>query len=133
MARTQNGEFLLVRQFRPALERESLELPGGILEPGEEPASCATRELFEEAGARLTQPLQFLGRVDPDSGRLENSQWCFFADAVQLVPDWTPETGVQRVILTAAELRDAILEGSFCHALHLAALALALLRGLVAV
>jgi len=41
---------LLIRQLRPALGRKLLELPAGKLDPGEDPLSCAARELQEETG-----------------------------------------------------------------------------------
>ncbi|MHB8464645.1 MAG: NUDIX hydrolase [Acidimicrobiales bacterium] len=45
-------DVLLVRQFRPALGREMLELPAGTLDKGmESPLDCARRELAEEVGA----------------------------------------------------------------------------------
>lgn len=44
-------DVVLVRQFRPAVEMEMLELPAGKLDvPGEEPMAAARRELVEEAG-----------------------------------------------------------------------------------
>jgi ADP-ribose pyrophosphatase len=47
-----DGNVILIRQFRIAIERELIELPAGRLEPGEEPVSCAARELGEEIGYR---------------------------------------------------------------------------------
>ncbi|NLG87465.1 MAG: NUDIX hydrolase [Firmicutes bacterium] len=44
--------IILVRQFRYATGEELWEIPAGKLEPGEDPASCAARELSEEAGFR---------------------------------------------------------------------------------
>lgn len=43
-------QVVLVRQFRQAAGRALLEIPAGGLEPGEEPADCARRELTEEIG-----------------------------------------------------------------------------------
>jgi ADP-ribose pyrophosphatase len=45
-----NGEVVLVRQYRHAIEQYLLELPAGGLEPGEEPLATAQRELREEVG-----------------------------------------------------------------------------------
>ena len=42
--------IVLVRQFRPAIERELWEVPAGKLERGEDPLACAKRELAEETG-----------------------------------------------------------------------------------
>lgn len=46
----ENGNIYFVRQYRHAAEQEMLELPAGTLEPGEEPAFCAAREVREETG-----------------------------------------------------------------------------------
>jgi ADP-ribose pyrophosphatase len=43
-------EILMVRQFRYALGRETLEIPAGKLDPGESPEQCIRRELLEETG-----------------------------------------------------------------------------------
>jgi len=47
---TDDGEIILVKQFRKAVESELLEIPAGKLEIGEEPLNCAIRELKEETG-----------------------------------------------------------------------------------
>lgn len=46
------GNLLLVRQYRYALGAETLEIPAGRLEPGEDSLECAERELREETGYR---------------------------------------------------------------------------------
>ena len=47
---TENGEVILVKQYRYAIGKETLEIPAGLLEPGEEMAQCAARETEEETG-----------------------------------------------------------------------------------
>lgn len=47
---TQDGDIVLVKQFRPGSEKVELELPGGMIDPGEEPSEGAQRELLEETG-----------------------------------------------------------------------------------
>ena len=49
------NSVILIRQFRIAIERELVELPAGRLEPNEEPADCARRELQEEIGYHATE------------------------------------------------------------------------------
>jgi ADP-ribose pyrophosphatase len=44
------GRLLFVRQFRLGAGEELLELPAGVMEAGEEPLTCAGRELREETG-----------------------------------------------------------------------------------
>lgn len=47
-----DGTTLLLRQRRYGLDERSLEVPGGHVDPGEDPASAAARELAEETGLR---------------------------------------------------------------------------------
>lgn len=47
---TEDGDVILVRQFRSGPEDVMLEIPAGKMEPGEDPALCAARELEEETG-----------------------------------------------------------------------------------
>ena len=47
---TEDGDVILVRQYRYPFERVMLEIPAGKLDPGEDPLVCATRELTEETG-----------------------------------------------------------------------------------
>ena len=56
---TADRQVIMVRQFRYPHLKETLELPAGKLEYGEDPAACAERELSEEAGASadLLEPL----------------------------------------------------------------------------
>lgn len=123
-----DGSIPLVRQYRPAIQRMTLELPGGLIDAAESPSTVAARELYEETGYRnLSEPL-LLSCLIPDTGRLENRLWCFFVTAA---PDsnWTAEPGVERVIYSRAQLHCEVLNGEFDHALHIAVLALAQMRG----
>jgi ADP-ribose pyrophosphatase len=45
-----NGDTVLVRQWRHAWEESSWEVPAGTFNEGEEPLECAKRELAEETG-----------------------------------------------------------------------------------
>lgn len=47
-----NGDVLLIRQFRPSIGTELFEIPAGTLEPGERPLATARREIVEETGFR---------------------------------------------------------------------------------
>jgi 8-oxo-dGTP pyrophosphatase MutT (NUDIX family) len=50
VATTPDRRVLLVRQFRAGSGRDSLETPGGLLNPGEDPLTAGARELLEETG-----------------------------------------------------------------------------------
>ena len=123
-----DGRIPLVRQYRPAVQRMTLELPGGLLDAGEIPAAVAARELYEETGFRaLSEPIR-LAELTPDTGRLENRYWCFFVMATEDL-QWQPEAYVERVVYTRAQLRSEILNGTFDHALHIALIGLAQMHG----
>ena len=62
VALTPDDEVLLVRQFRAGSGRDSLEIPGGLVDPGEDPCAAGARELLEETGY-AGDPPEFLGTL----------------------------------------------------------------------
>ena len=111
-----DGRVLLIRQFRPAVGREVLEIPAGRLEPGEAPEVCARRELEEETGWRA-------GRVAPLGQTLSSVGFCderihlFLADQLQPVPA-APEADefIEPVRFTFDEALAAVANGTLVDA-----------------
>ena len=62
---TADGQVILVEQFRPGVQRMSLEFPAGVVEDCEEPVKAALRELEEETGYRAADA-ELIGDFDPD-------------------------------------------------------------------
>lgn len=58
LAETNDGNILVVQQWRMPLKTVLLEIPAGKLEPGEDPRTCATRELEEETGYQPSEMRQ---------------------------------------------------------------------------
>lgn len=59
---TDDGDVIMVRQFRYAFDRVLLEIPAGKLEPGEDPLCAALRELEEETGM-VAESVQHIGEL----------------------------------------------------------------------
>jgi ADP-ribose pyrophosphatase len=76
------GRLVLARQFREAARTELLELPAGVLEPGEAPLEAARRELAEETGLHGGSWRQ-LRRIHPSPGFLREPLTLFLAEDLQ--------------------------------------------------
>ncbi len=74
----EKGEAVLVRQFRYAAGTRLLEAPAGKLEKGEEPSTCAVRELKEETGYSAGK-LVFLGSIYSSPGVFDELLHLFLA------------------------------------------------------
>jgi ADP-ribose pyrophosphatase len=132
VALTPEGRILLVRQYRPAIERFSLELPAGILEESEDPATAMARELLEETGY-AAESIILIGRTATCASRISNCMYSFFIRAGVRVSEFVEEPGVSVSSATPGELRDLIHSGEFAEQTHLGVLALAAAKGLLTV
>jgi 8-oxo-dGTP pyrophosphatase MutT (NUDIX family) len=128
VARTPEGLLPIVRQYRPALERFTWELPAGLVDPGEDAAETCRRELMEETGLRATA-VHRLGVFAPCTARLSNRVHSFFVEASPRAPDAVVEAGIEVRLVTPAELGALIGAGEFVLQLHIGALMLAGLHG----
>ena len=127
VARTADGRLVLVRQHRPVVGRETIELPSGHVDPGETPEAAGRRELLEETGMRAGM-MELLGTLVPDVGRLTNRMWCYFASDVTLAADHQPEDGLSVILVPEGEALAMAADGRIDHALNLAVLFLAISR-----
>ena len=75
---TQDGMVLMVRQYRHPLGEAILEIPGGFVDPGEDPTRAARRELLEETGYAF-EHIELLGKTAANPGLLNNFTHLFLA------------------------------------------------------
>jgi len=128
VAVTPDGRFPLVRQYRPALEEYTWELPCGTVDAGEDAAETCRRELLEETGF-AARTIRRLGNASPCTGRLNNRIHAFYAPTGEQVGE--PEPGIEMRLVTARELARMIRAGEFISQLHIGSLMLAELYGLI--
>jgi ADP-ribose pyrophosphatase len=80
------GRVLWIRQYRYAVDKELFELPAGTLEQGEDPKSCAMREVAEETGFAATE-LEALGHFYTAPGFCTEFMHAFAATGLRQAPD----------------------------------------------
>lgn len=75
---TDDGDLVMVHQYRPAIQQWILEFPAGTLESHEEILACAQRELAEEVQLQASQ-WQNIGQLLPVPGFCDEVQYLYLA------------------------------------------------------
>ena len=117
------GNMLLIRQFRFGTRAFTLEVPGGMVDPGEAPRATAERELREETGY-VAERWVDLGACEPNPAIFSNRCHLFLAEGCVRQADLMLDPGEDiEVLPTPAERVTELLHtGVITHALVIVAL-----------
>ncbi len=125
VALTPERELLLVRQFRFGINDFSLEIPGGVIDPGEDPVAAGLRELREETGGAGVRA-RLLGHVHPNPAMQSNRCHLVLVEEVRRSQalDWDRDEEFEILTLPVDEVYRLAYSGGITHAMVLDALLL---------
>jgi ADP-ribose pyrophosphatase len=111
-ALTTDERVILVRQYRYGSDAVGLELPAGMLEPGEDPQACAARELLEETGYRAEE-MRPLASYSVEAVRSDGRAFFFTARGAKRVAEPAPEATeqIEVELVTVAEFAAMLQDG----------------------
>lgn len=116
-------QIVLVEQFRAGILEPTLEIPGGILDPGETPEQAVKRELLEETGYESSQWTS-LGRISSNPAILSNFTYLFLAEnCVKTAEQHTDESeDIAVQLMSLKQFLNLSSEGVIHHSIVLAAI-----------
>ncbi len=119
---TKDDEVVLVRQYRFGTTDFTLEIPGGMCDPGESPIEAARRELAEETGYGSDLWVE-LGWVHPNPALQGNRCHTFLARDSRRVgePQPDPHEALELSKVPLGEIPALIGDGAITHSLVIAA------------
>lgn len=122
IAVTPDERVVLIRQYRVGIEKICLEIPGGMVDPGEDAPTAAARELLEETGYTARE-WKKLGVVAPNPAIMNNYLHSFLALGAEKTHDQRLEGSeiVEVQMVPLRDVRELLHNGTIEHALVVAA------------
>ncbi len=123
IAHTVDDRLVLVNQFRYGIDAFSWEIPGGVIEPGEDPVEAGVRELLEETGYAGASA-RLLASVHPNPAFMDNRCHLVLVENCRLVapPAWDADEELETAAVPVAEVYARARTGGITHSLVLDAL-----------
>lgn len=118
-ALTEEGKVLMVKQYRHGAGEESIELPGGVAEKGEDLEAACKRELLEETGYACTY-WEYLGKISANPSTTNNFMHMYLARNGKKVAEQHLDAEEDLVVmeLSIAEVKNLVFEHKLLQSLH---------------
>jgi ADP-ribose pyrophosphatase len=123
VALTEDGRFILERQYRHALGVTCIELPGGCVEPSDPSLEAALRrELLEETGYGF-QTVEYLARISANPSTNSNWAHLYLATGGKLRQEQRldPSEEIEVYLYTFEELKQLLRENGIVQSMHVSA------------
>ena len=130
IAVTPADEIVMIWQYRPGTDTMTLEVPGGVIDPSEDPMAAAERELREESGYGASA-FELLVATEPNPALQQNRCFTYLARDAQLAfeTEFDDLEECETVLVPMSALPRLLDEGAVTHALVLCGLERLLRRG----
>ncbi|HID53986.1 MAG TPA: NUDIX hydrolase, partial [Anaerolineae bacterium] len=106
-------EIILVRLYRPGIQKTILEIPGGVVDGEDESlVTAVSRELLEETGYH-SDDITLVGQGAPDPARYDNYAYYFLARNARKVaePAWDENEEMEILLTPIPEVIEMLLDG----------------------
>ncbi len=129
VAITEDNKILMVSQYRHAAGIVSLEIPGGVIDDGEQPEQAIKRELLEETGY-LFEDIELLCTIYANPSTANNHTYCYLARGGKKVQDQHLDEQEEIVVhtFTIDDIKQFLAENKIAQALHCTGLFYALIK-----
>lgn len=119
---TADHQVVMVRQYRHGSREVTLEIPGGLVDPGDTPEKAAARELLEETGYQAEE-LMKIGGVNPNPAIFNNRCYTFVARNVKKIRDPMPDQteDIEVALIPLVDIPELIRKGEIDHAIVISA------------
>lgn len=126
---TIDHQVVMIRQYRHGSREVTLEIPGGLLDPGDNPEKAADRELLEETGYQAEEWVK-IGVVSPNPAIFSNRCYTFIARNIKKVCDPNPDQteDIEVALIPLSDIPELIRKGEIDHAMVITAFYLYFLR-----
>ncbi len=119
---TVDRRVVMIKQYRHGSRGVTLEIPGGLVDPGETPENAAARELLEETGYEA-EDVEKIGASNPNPAIFNNCCYTFVARNVAKVRDPIPDQteDIEVVLIPLMDIPELIRKGKIDHAIVISA------------